>query len=604
MLLTLPCLLHRLEGLSSGPIMQRFRLSCRVSPALRAVFLLALALSSGTCSLLCQAPPPKAAKLPNGQPAPRPEKPPALIDPAGPTVSLQTSEALFDVAVALNACGYDNGLDSSDPVRLRVRTQVTEAVSKSAPAGKALDEVCRFIGQHRLSEAGRDLAQYVSLALYLTPPPELTPSVDQQDMPPDSTQVVDMVPLLKRFAEAAQLHLVWVANRAAYEEQVNRLHDPLTQMIVSTNTYLKQPADAYSGSRFVVVLEPMLSPAETNARIYGTDYLVVASPVAGTIHMQEVRHTYLHYAIEPLLYSRASAMDRMLPLLKTVREAPLDYIYRSDIVSLVVECLIRAIEARTMDTGFVPFVIPPTTSRADLPRLDRERVLSIEKIASVRQQSVAKSMAEGYVLTGYFYDQMGQFEHNPESLKEAMGPMVYGMDVDQQVHVAKAVKFAEEGQVDIVRRPTSRTLDQAEAKLKARDADGAQKLAQQAVKEHTSDPARADYILALSWLLKNDMDSAVNDFGETVRLSQDPRLLAWSHIWLGRIHDVKDEREEAVAEYKTALSVRDGQPDTKEAAEKGIAQPFALPHGGPAPDAGSGAVDAAPPENPKGPALR
>jgi hypothetical protein len=63
--------------------------------------------------------------------------------------------------------------------------------------------------------------------------------------------------------------------------------------------------------------------------------VVVASPVKGVINMQEVRHTYLHYEIEPLLYARASSMDRMLPLLKAVRNAPLDYTFRSDIVALV-----------------------------------------------------------------------------------------------------------------------------------------------------------------------------------------------------------------------------------------------------------------------------
>jgi hypothetical protein len=32
-----------------------------------------------------------------------------------------------------------------------------------------------------------------------------------------------------------------------------------------------------------------------------------------------------------------------------------------------------------------------------------------------------------------------------------------------------------------------------------------------------------------------------------------------------------------VAEYKAALTVRDSRPDTKQAAENGIAKPFALP---------------------------
>ena len=36
-------------------------------------------------------------------------------------------------------------------------------------------------------------------------------------------------------------------------------------------------------------------------------------------------------------------------------------------------------------------------------------------------------------------------------------------------------------------------------------------------------------------------------------------------------------REKAVAEYKTALEVRDSNPDTKVAAEAGVKQPYRLP---------------------------
>src|SRR5215475_1917483 len=183
---------------------------------------------------------PSGKQQQNLQPPP-PEKPPALVDPAGPTVSLQTSEALFDIAVALNACGYDNGLADSDPIRVRVRDQLNQALQQSEPAREARDKICVYINQHRLSDASRDLAQYVSLALYLTPPPDLALSVEQDEMPPDSTQVIDILPLLHRFAETAQLHLIWVANHNAYDEEVAKLHDPLTRMIVTTNVYLKMP---------------------------------------------------------------------------------------------------------------------------------------------------------------------------------------------------------------------------------------------------------------------------------------------------------------------------------------------------------------------------
>ncbi len=518
---------------------------------------------------------------------PRTPKPPALVDPAGPAVSLQTSEALFDIAAALNACGYSAGLAQSDPVRERVRDQLNQAVQASPDAQAARDRLCTFINGHRLYEGSRDLAQYVSLALYLTPPPELAPSVELTDLPPDATQVEDILPILRNFAQAVDLHLIWLRFHPEYEAEVTNLHDPLTRLTLDTNIYLKLPASTYNNRRFLVVLEPLLDPGQTNARVYGSDYVVVASPVNGSVRLHDVRHTYLHYELEPLLYAHASSLDRLLPLLKTVRDAPLEYQYRADIVSLTAESLIRAVEARTLDTGVAPFVMPANADRAELPRLDRDRQARVQQAEAVRQNAVKQAMTEGFVLTQYFYDQLEVFERNPESLREAIGPMVYGMDVDAQVHRAKQIAFVEQAPTDVIRNPGSgRGLDQAEVKLKAGDAEGASKLAAQALKDRTADPARANYVLALTWLMKGDVDSAANDFHETLRLTQDPRLLAWSHIYLGRIADVRDERPDALAEYKTALTVRDGQPDTLQAAQRGLAQPFALPHGGAGSDSG------------------
>ncbi len=559
--------------------MQPFRSSL---PALLALLLLA------PLPLRAQAPVPVQTLTPGQAPAgstlsnkipqqPRMPKPPALIDPAGPAVSLESSEAMFDVAVALNACGYDAGLAQSDPLRQEVRDQVNKAAQASAAVRDARDQLCLFVAQHRLFEGSRDLSQYVSLALYLTPPPELALSVDESDLPPDATQVSDMLPILRKFADAIQLHLIWLRFHPQYEAESEKLHDSLTQMILDVNTYLKLPASTYTGSRFLVVLEPMLDPAQTNARVYGSDYVVVAAPVNGTINMQDVRHTYLHYMIEPLLYARASSLDRMLPFLKTVRDAPLDYQYRSDIVSLTVESMIRAVEARTMNTGVTIFDFPADSPREDLPRLQHRHDVSIQQAEAVRQAAVNKDMSDGFVLTEYFYKELGPFERGPESLKEAMGPMVYGMDVDAEVHRAKQVTFVEQAPADVIRNPvSSRGLDQAEVDLKAGDAEGASKLAMQAIKDRTADPARADYVLGLTWLMKGDTDSATNDFRETTRLTQDPRLLAWSHIWLGRIDDVRDERPDALNEYKAAMTVRDGQQDTLEAAERGLKQPYAL----------------------------
>jgi tetratricopeptide (TPR) repeat protein len=538
---------------------------------LSALLTLALLISSGVPYLHAQAPPADSGATP--------VKAPALLNSPGPDITLQNSEALFDIAVALNACGYDQGLATSDPVRGQVREQVNQALRGSSDARDARDQLCTFIDQHRLSDSGVDLAQYISLALFISPPPDLEPSAEGADLPPDASAVEHMLPALRRFSQYVGLHVIWLQVRPEYDKQLAQLHDSLTKMISDTGIYLKTAAGTSSGRRFLVVVEPLLDPAQTNARVYGSDYVVVASPVNGVIHMREVRHAYLHYQIEPLLYARAGELDRFLPFLKTVRDAPVDYTYRSDIVALVVECMIRAIEARTMDTGVALYKIPADIRRSDLEEATRQHNASVEGAEMVRRRAVQESMVEGYVLTEYFYYAFAAFEKQPQSFKESIGEMVYGMDVSSQLNHVKGITFAQQSSSDIVHRTPKelRGLDLAEMKLIKGDTDGAGALAQQSVADKSGDPARANFILARVAIMHRDVPGAQHDFQETIRLSKDPRMLAWSHIYLGRIYDIQDERDQAVNEYRAALTVRDGQSDTKLAAEKGLKQPYAVP---------------------------
>lgn len=525
------------------------------------------------------------ANVPGPQ-MPHTPKAPALIDPAGPSVSLNDSEALFDIAVALNACGYDNGLADSDPLRLHIREQVNQATQQSAAARNDRDQLCTFVNQHHLSQASHDLAQYVSLALYVTPPPDLQPSADETEMPPDSTPVEGILPILRQFAKDVNLHFIWVSNRQAYDAEIAHFHDPLTKMILDTNIYLKMPAGSTGSRRFLVVLDPMLPPGATNARIYGSNYIVVASPSKnGTLHMSEIRHVYLHYEVEPLIYSRSGAIERLEPFLKLVQEAPIAYRYKADIVSLVVECLIRAIEARTMETGVDLKPIPANIERSNLESAYRIHNAALARDAAARQKSVDGSMTQGFVLTQYFYSQLIGFEKTPDSLKEEIGQMVYGMDIPQEMGSVKNIDFVDQSAPDVVQEvpPKPTGLDLAEMDVEKGDANGATTLAQTALNQHTPDPARANFILARADLMNGKMENAQTAFQQTVKLGHDSRLLAWSHIYLGRILDVEQQRDEAIAEYKAALAARDGQPDTKQAAEDGLKKPFTLP-GQPPPD--------------------
>ncbi len=90
----------------------------------------------------------------------------------------------------------------------------------------------------------------------------------------------------------------------------------------------------------------------------------------------------------------------------------------------------------------------------------------------------------------------------------------------------------------------------------------------------TADAARAHFILARVDLLTGHPDQAIDDFQKTLATSKEQRILAWSHIYLGRMLDLECKRDEAVAEYKEALAVRDGQLDTRLAAERGMKEAY------------------------------
>ncbi len=472
---------------------------------------------------------------------------------------LEVSETIFSLATALNACGYNAGLDNSLPVRQAVRSEVLQTTRRSPEAAASLSAICQFQREHRPAEAGRDIPQYVSLALELGDPPAFTPAIPESDLPPDAAHVQGVVPLLQKFYQAADLHEIWLKHQAEYEAQVARFHGPVAGAITGTDLYLKMPFTSYAGRRFIVFLEPMLAPGQVNSRNYADNYFLVVSPGAGNLEdalrLEEIRHTYLHYVTDPLALKHTRSLKRLEPLSEFIQKAPLEQSYRYDFALLVNESLIRAIEARTLLAG---------KSNSD-----------------ARSEYVDRYMRQGFILTRYFYDALIDFEKESTGLKDAYGTLLYNISLEQETKRARSIKFASEAAPEVVVRASLAhnerlLLDEAEAQLALGDKAGAQKLALQVVNDPKSneDQGRALFILARS---APDIRSAQTYFERAVQGAHDPRTLAWSHIYLGRILDIQEAREEALTHYRAALQAGDPTPDTKTAAEKGLAAPYQLP---------------------------
>jgi len=467
--------------------------------------------------------------------------------------TLDVNETLFSVIAAMNVCGYDQELQSSSPIRTEVRADLFEA-SKSAAVAAAAKEMCSFYHDHQQGNTTHDLAQYVSLALNLGPPPNFAPKVAEADLPPDAGYVLGFVPLVKNYYAAANLHAIWLKYQPQYLALVNEYHEPVAQMISSVDNFLRMPLSGAAGRSFTVYLEPMSAPGQVNSRNYLQDYYyIVVSPVGDNLHMDAIRHTYLHFALDPLIARRATALERLSPILKSVQTAPMSPEYKSDTGLLVIECLIRAIEA----------------SRPSNPKLPEK-----ERFALVQQDE-----AQGFVLTGYFYEQLRSFENGGAGIETAFPNWLHDIDVDQEKKRASQIAFAAHAEPEVMqasKRASQQKIDLAERALAGGNPEEAGQLAQESLQAH-EDPSRAYFVLAKVASLGGQMQTAQTDFQKALDAGKDPHVIAWSHIYLGRILDIQEERDGAVAQYKAALATNDLPPDAKAAAEHGLQTAYQPP---------------------------
>jgi tetratricopeptide (TPR) repeat protein len=468
-------------------------------------------------------------------------------------VSLDVSETVFSVLSAINVCGYDQELSTSSPIRTEVRADLVTA-STSPEAADAAKKMCAFYDQHRPSDPGHQLAEYVSLALNLGDPPGFIPKFQEADLPPDASYVLGFVPLLKQYAAAAKLHAIWLKHQQQYDALITRYHDPVARMITSTDTYLRMPIGGYAGRTYTIYLEPMAAPGEVNSRNYEADYFyMVVSPANNNLHIDALRHTYLHFSLEPLIAQRATALARLQPILTSVQKAPMASEYKNDMGLLVIESLIRAIEARTPSD-------PKLSEKERLAMVDRDE-------------------AEGFVLTGYFYDQLKTFEKESTGLKDSFPDWLHNVDVEKIRKQASEIQFASRAAPDVIQAAKQKTelkVDQAERALASGNPAGAAQLAQEAL-QASEDPGKCYFVLARVASISGNMQDAKDDFEKAAASAKDPRTLAWSHIYLGRILDLQDEREAAIEQYKAALNTADISPDTRNAAQRGLQSPYEPP---------------------------
>ena len=525
--------------------------------------------------------PAKAGTAPSFASSSSTSKPSVSLSGSTAKVNLDTSETLFSFAAALSACGLGPAAgqepEGTDPLRTKIRAELQQTIDasdgsrsdgsrsdgsrsdaaladSSQPLAEFTNSMCQFYHDHQTGDSGRDYAQYVSLALFTDGPPTFKAKMREAELPPDAVYVAGFLPLVAEFYKKAKLHDLWQKHRNEYNGLVEHYTDAVGKMVFNTDIYLKLALSGYLGREFIVYLEPLGALGQANARNYGDNYYVVLTPSGDARQVEQIRHTYLHYVLDPMAMKHFSAIQRLSPLLDVVKTAPMDESFKGDMSLLLTESLIRAIEIRT---------------RKATPDEQKAAVLA--------------SMQEGYVLTEYFSDALVAFEKDPAGLQSMYGEMVLAIDGSKEARHAASIQFAAQASPELVvgvrqrRASTQPTLRLAEQKLSTGDVSGAQKLAQKALDEKKEDTGYALFILARASTMSKDMEGARSYFERTLEVSKEQKLIAWSHIYLGRIYDLQEDRDSALEQYKAALNAGDPSPEVKNAAEKGLKQAYEPP---------------------------
>ena len=487
---------------------------------------------------------------------------------------------------ALYAAGYqaDGSADAGpDFAALQQRLRALK--------GPAVDELNSYYHDHVLGSGGETASRFISFSLLISPPPKFFFQEDEATLPADVLSISDFAKVLAAFYQEAHLDREWQRMAGAYDAQVDRYRGPVYHSTLTASSYLRELNKSSSASSFTVYVEP-LAGTRANFRTSTYHYSMVVGS-ARELPIDEIRHAYLHFLIDPLVVRYGDDVDSKRDLMNIADRAPqLPREYNGDFTGLFDECMVKAVELRLT------------------------KMSAAELAAAENQNDQA-----GLILVHPIVDQLKLFEKDQPAMKYYFPDLVKAISVDAEMARLKDLKFApaappqsaeaaaqqsesaqhaaplgkagkpgasstaqsSENSDSAPAAPLSdldRDLLSAQNQIAAGNFDAARGMFEAILATHPHEP-RAEFELAMVALKQQDPDRAQLLLRRIVRhsatgdgIQPDPPTLAWSHVYLGRIYDLQENRDDAMAEYSAALKVQGAPEQARKAAEAGQKAPY------------------------------
>ena len=475
-------------------------------------------------------------------------------------VTVDGSEAMFTTMCALLAAGFESNLSADNWTAFRA--QMRERLRQQQ--GPAVEAVRQFYRQHELRDPGATLSRYLWFGLVSGPAPAFQPILRRDELPPEVIALLGFSELLSSYYQEQKIGDLWRQVQPIYNREIQRLQEPLTQIVFTTTGYVREILEAYSVRKFTIVVEPLVGRI-TNVRNFGDRYTLVLSG-GDNVPQDVVRHAFLHFMLDPLplMYPHVIAVKR--PLYETAAKAPrLESDLKDDFPSYFAECMVRAVELR-------------------MKRMS----------PGEREAALGRNDADGYVLVRPIVTGLASFENSEPSMKRYFPDLVRSIDEKGEAKRVAAIQFApadageiDEAAAEAVARakkvlPTTvpndaeviAALTEGERQIAAKNSRAAESSFKKVLVKYPDQP-RAWFGLGVVAYMDHDSARAKEVFGRLTMgehaATADPRVLAWSHVYLARIYDYEGNSSVAKTEYESALAVQGGPEEARQAAQKELA---------------------------------
>lgn len=488
-------------------------------------------------------------------PAPRPK--PRLAPATTTTIDL--SETMFATMCALYAAGYESNVNPDNWSAFR--SQMQERLRKQQ--GPAVDALKEFYRGHQFKDPAAMLSRYVWFGMVSGPAPKFQPVLRRDELPPDVLELEGFGAILADYYREQKIGGLWREVQPLYDREVERLHDPVSQTLFQATVYLRTVVDPTIPRTFSVIVEPLVGRI-TNVRSFGDHYAIILSG-SEEIPIDVVRHAYLHFLLDPLPQEYAHVVAVKRPVYEMAAKAPrLTPDLKDDFPSWFGECLVRAVELK-------------------LRRMS----------PSEREVALQTNDAEGYAIVRPLFAGLTGYEKAEPAFRDYFPDLVRGIDVKMEQARVAAIQFAPAPTESETKELSNEALARRRARVSTLPSDdeaidelteGEKRIAEknpraaeasfESVLAKYPEQPRARYGLGLVALLDHDAEKAKEVFGGLTAgpqaASNDPMVMAWSHVYLARILEDEGQLEKAKTEYQAVLGLPGAPAQAQQAAQKGL----------------------------------